>query len=108
MLPAQSRTARLRLAGEHAILVPVSADVVEDGFDVLRLGSLLCEVSAVQRIRADAPEEEVGRVVLVGRAGAPAAAQRRERPADVSGDELVDQREAVSLVLPERQQRRDL
>ena len=97
------------LAGQHALLVAVAEDVVEDGFDVLDLGSTLREVAAVEGVGADALEEEVAACASrPAGAGAPAAAKRRQDPADVRGDQLVDQRQAVALVLAEREQGGDL
>src|SRR5207253_487329 len=44
----------------------------------------------------------------IRRSGAPAAAQRRERSADVRTEQFVDQRQAVALVLAEGEERFDL
>src|SRR5439155_13007537 len=46
-------------------------------------------------------------MLLIRRPGAPAAAQRRQRSADVGAEQLVDERKSVALVLAEGKKRDD-
>jgi hypothetical protein len=73
----------------------VAEDVFDDGLEVGLLAAALGEVARVERVGVDDLEEEAaGTLVALGLV--PAVANRGERAADETGDNLVDEGEAAS------------
>src|SRR5207248_10620558 len=108
MLGAQRRALRFNLPRQHALFVAMAEDVFDDRFHVVLLRSAFREVVGADRIGFNALKEEATSPLLARRNFVPAIADRRDRPADVRGVKLVDQREAVALVLSEGHERFDL
>src|ERR1035438_4845275 len=94
---------RLGLPGQRGALVSVPQDVCQDRLDVLRLGPALCKGSTAEALGMDNLEEK-GAGVLFAVLG-PAVAQGRQGAADQRSDELIDERQAVTLVRAEGQER---
>ena len=77
----------------------MAEDVGEDSLDVVALRAAKGKRRAADRLGVDDLEEE-GTALLFARHGRPAA-DCGERAADKSGDDLVDQRQPVALVVAE-------
>ena len=103
---APRRCRGLQLPGQHAGVVAVAEDVGQHGLHVACLRATLREGPAAQRLGVDHLEEERAALLLARHRAA--AAERRQRAADEARHDLVDQRQAVALVIAERQQRHGL
>src|SRR5688572_687938 len=100
---ATSGPLRLQLPGKHARFVAVTEDVLDDGLHVLLLIASPRKRTRVHRLGLpDLEEKRAGSLVTFSLI--PAVANRRQRTTDERADDLVHQREAVTLMSAERDQ----